>query len=98
VVWNFDAPTNTEIHTAQPIGTNSVMFIENGNPAKLIVMNKTTGAIEHQFELPVKFPDSVHRQFRRARLTAAGTILVAHLDLGKIVEYDWNGNALWSRT
>ena len=97
VVWNFDAPANTEIHTAKPIGTNSVMFIENANPAKLIVINKTTGNIEHQFALPVKFPDSVHRQFRRAQVTAAGTVLVAHLDLGKIVEYDWDGKALWSQ-
>ena len=96
VVWNFDAPPNTEIHTAQPVGTNSVMFIQNGNPAKLFVINKTTGNIEHQFELPVKLPVSVHRQFRRAQLTVEGTILVAHLDLGKIVEYDWDGKALWS--
>jgi hypothetical protein len=96
VVWNFDAPPGTEIHTAKPIGTNSVMFIENAKPAKLMVMNKSIGAIEHQFELPVKFPDSVHRQFRRAELTTAGTVLVAHLDLGKIVEYDWSGKALWS--
>lgn len=96
VVWNFDAPPATEIHTAKPIGTNSVMFIENGKPAKLIVLNKSTGAVEHQFELPVKFPDSAHRQFRRAELTAAGTVLVAHLDLGKVVEYDWSGKALWS--
>jgi hypothetical protein len=97
VVWNFDAAANTEIHTAKPVGTNSVMFIENANPAKLVVINKTTGAVEHQFELPVKFPDSAHRQFRRAQITAAGTVLVAHLDLGKIVEYDWEGNALWSQ-
>jgi hypothetical protein len=96
VVWNFDAPPGTEIHTAKPIGTNSVMFIENANPAKLIVINKATGAIEHQFEMPVKFPDSVHRQFRRAQVTAVGTVLVSHLDLGKIVEYDWDGKALWS--
>lgn len=96
VVWNFDAPPGAEIHTATPIGTDSVMFIENANPAKLIVMNKATGAIEHQFTMPVRFPDSVHRQFRRAELTAAGTVLVSHLDLGRIVEYDWTGKPLWS--
>jgi outer membrane protein assembly factor BamB len=96
VAWNFDAPANTEIHTAQPYGTNSVFFIQNGSPAKFIVMNKTTGNIEHQFALQAKDTNSIHRQFRRARLTAAGTILVAHLDLGKIVEYDWGGKALWS--
>lgn len=96
VVWNFDAPANSEIHTVRPYGTNSVFFIQNGNPAKFIVMNKTTGEIEHQFALPSKDTNSVHRQFRRARLTVAGAILVAHLDLGKIVEYDWNGKTLWS--
>jgi hypothetical protein len=96
VIWNFDAPANTEIHTAQPLGTNRVFFIQNGNPAKFIVMNKITGGIEHQFALMAKDTNSVHRQFRRARLTAAGTILVAHLDLGKVAEYDWNGKMLWS--
>jgi WD40 repeat protein len=95
-VWNFDAPAGTEIHTAQPYGTNSVLFIQNDNPAKLIVINKTSGQIEHQFTLPVKFPDSVHRQFRRVRVAADGNLLVAHLDLGKVVEYDWTGKALWS--
>jgi hypothetical protein len=96
-VWNYDAPANTEIHTAQPYGTNSVFFIQNGSTAKFIVMNKSTGDIEHQFTLPAKDTNSVHRQFRRARLTAAGTLLIAHLDLGKVVEYDWNGNVLWSQ-
>jgi hypothetical protein len=97
VVWNFDAPPQTEIHTAQPIGANSIWFVQNGNPAKFIVMNKATGAIEHQFELPVKSPNSVHGQFRQARLTPAGTILVAHMDARKIVEYDLDGKALWSQ-
>jgi len=96
VVWNYDAPAKTEIHTAQPYGTDSVFFIQNGDPAKFIVMNKTTGAVEHQFALPAKDVINVHRQFRRARLLANGNILVAHLDLGKIVEYDWNGRAVWS--
>jgi hypothetical protein len=97
VVWNFDAPAQTEVHTAQPIGEGSVWFIQNGNPAKFIVMNKGTGKIEHQFELPVKNPASVHGQFRRARLTAVGTILVAHMDARKVVEYDLDGKVLWSR-
>jgi len=97
VVWNYDAPAHTEIHTAQPLGTNRVCFIQNGSPARFIVMNKDTGAVEHQFVLPAKDTNSVHRQFRRVRLTPAGTLLVAHLDLGKIVEYDWDGRALWSQ-
>jgi hypothetical protein len=94
VVWNFDAPRNTEIHTAQPLGSNSVWLIQNGDPAKLVVMNKTTGNAEREFVLPVKNPKSIHGQFRHARLTAAGTVLVAHMDLGKAVEYDLDGKAL----
>jgi outer membrane protein assembly factor BamB len=97
VVWNLDAPTNTEIHTAQPLGTNSVWFIRNGDPAKFIVLNKTSGNVEREFVLPVKNPKSIHGQFRHARLTAAGTVLVAHMDLGKAVEYDLEGKALWTQ-
>ena len=97
VVWNFDAPANTEIHTAQPFGTNSVCFIQNGDPARFVVMNKSSGTLDHQFVLPVKDPKSVHGQFRHVRLTDSGTILVAHMDLGRIVEYDLEGKAVWSK-
>ncbi len=95
VVWNFDAPTNTEIHTAQPIGTNHVWFIENGDPAKLVVMEKSSGAVEREFVLPVGNPRGTHGQFRHARLTDAGTLLVAHMDLGRVCEYDTTGKELW---
>jgi hypothetical protein len=96
VVWNYDARTNTEIHTAQPFGSNSVWFVQNGDPAKFIVINKATGQHEREFVLPVKNPIGVHGQFRHARMTEAGTLLVAHMDLGKAREYDLNGKELWS--
>jgi len=97
VVWNHDAPANTEIHTAQPFGANSVWFIQNGDPAKFIVITKGSGRVEREFVLPVKNPKGIHGQFRHARLTAAGTILVAHMDLGKAVEYDLEGKELWAK-
>jgi hypothetical protein len=96
VLWNYDAPPKTEIHVAQPLGTNRVWFIQNGNPAKFIVMDKATFAIDRQFELPVRNTNSIHAQFRHARLTAAGTLLVAHMDAGKVAEYDLTGQPLWS--
>ena len=96
VVWNYDAPPNTEIHTFQPYGDNSVIFVQNGNPAMAVVVNKSTGAIEHQFNLPVAHPESIHGQFRRARLTSKGTLLVAHMDMGRAAEYDMTGKQLWS--
>jgi hypothetical protein len=96
VVWNYDAPADHEIHTAVPIGKDHVLFIVNGNPAAVHVVNIVTGTTEKEFNLPVKHPVSVHGQFRHARLTANGTLLVAHMDLNKVVEYDSNGNELWS--
>ena len=96
VVWNYDAPQGTEIHTAQPIGKNLVLFLENGNPAKLIVMNKKDGQIVKELVLPVGNPTSIHGHFRHARLTGKGTILVAHMDMGKVCEYDSNGKELFS--
>ena len=96
VVWNYDAPPDHETHTAMPIGKDHVLFIQNGDPALVRVVNIVTGATEKEFNLPVKRPIGVHGQFRHARLTANGTLLVAHMDLNKVVEYDSNGNELWS--
>jgi hypothetical protein len=96
VVWSFDAPAGYEIHTAIPIGTERVLYIQNGDPAVARVINKTTGATEKEIALKTKLPASTHGQFRHARLTQQGTLLVAHMDLNKVVEYDANGNELWS--
>lgn len=96
LVWNYDAPTNTEIHTAQPVDADRVWFIQNGDPAEFIVMNKTSGAIEKKFILPVKNSKGIHGQFRHARMTDTGTLLVAHMDLGKAAEYDLTGKELWA--
>lgn len=96
VLWNYDAPPGCEIHTAQAIGKEHVLFIQNGDPAMVKVVNIVTGETRREFSLPVQNPKSVHGQFRHARLTAAGTLLVAHMDAAKISEYDANGKELWS--
>src|ERR1035438_8828044 len=96
VVWNYDCPAGTEVHTAQPIGTKHVVFIQNGDPAILRVVNIATNQPVREFPLPTGNPKSVHGHFRHARLTAAGTILVAHMDNKKVAEYDSNGKEVWS--
>lgn len=96
VLWNYDVPKGSEVHTAQAIGTERVLFIQNGDPALLKVVNIVTGVTEKELPLPVGNPKGVHGQFRHARLTAAGTLLVAHMDLGKVCEYDSTGKELWS--
>ena len=96
IVWNYEAPKGTEIHTSQPIGTDRVLIMQNGDPAKAMIIEKATNKVLKELVLPTRRPDSVHGQFRHIRLTDANTLLVAHLDLGKVVEYDWSGKALWS--
>jgi len=99
VVWRLDAPQGTEIHTCQPIGLDKVLFIENGLPPKLYVVNIKTGAVEVEHELPaISATDrkTVHAQFRRARYTAQGTYLVSFLEMGRVVEYDKDFHEVWS--
>ena len=74
VLWNYDAPAGSEIHTAQMIGKEHVLFIQNGTPVLLKVINIVSGETEREFPLPARDP-SPHGQFRHARLTAAGTLL-----------------------
>ncbi len=99
VVWHFDAPKGTEIHTCQPIGLDKVLFVENGLPPKAIIMNKTTGAVEMEHALPAKSaddPKTIHPQFRRFRMTKDGTFIGAHLNMNKVIEYDKDFNQIWS--
>jgi Mal s 1 allergenic protein-like len=99
VIWNYDAPEGTEIHSAQPIGPDRVLFMQNGTPAKLILMNKKTSKVEMEHVVATARPDdpkSVHGQFRHVRMTRAGTYLVSHLNMGKVVEYDKNWKEIWS--
>ncbi len=96
VVWNYEPPAGHEVHTAVPIGNDRVLYIQNGDPALLRVVNIVTGVTEKEITLKTKQPPSTHAQFRHARLTSRGTLLVAHMDLNKVVEYDSNGNELWS--
>jgi outer membrane protein assembly factor BamB len=96
IVWHYDAPPNTEIHTSQPIGLDRVLIMQNGNPAKAMIINKRTRNVEREWTIPVRRPENVHGQVRHIRWTKAETLLVAHLDLGKVVEYDKDGKEIWS--
>jgi hypothetical protein len=101
VVWRYDCPTNTEIHCCQPIGLDKVLFILNGLPPKLMVVNIKSGDVEVEHVLPAKSltdPKTIHPQFRRVRYTAQGTYLCPMLGLGTngaVVEYDKNFNEIW---
>ena len=96
IAWNYDGPEDTEIHTAYPIDSDRVLIMQNGNPAKLLVINKATNHVEKELTLATRVPTSTHGQFRHVRMTRAGTFLVAHMDLGKVVEYSADGKEIWS--
>jgi hypothetical protein len=98
VVWRYDAPAGTEIHTCQPIGLDRVLFVLNGLPPKLMVVNISTNKVEVQRELPAPSltdTKTVHAQFRRVRYTAQGTYLVPFLEMDQVVEYDKNFKEVW---
>jgi hypothetical protein len=106
VVWRYDCNTSsgtnhTEVHTCQPIGLDRVMFVLNGLPPRLMVVNTKTGAVEVNREVPSADgqpfnPGGIHGQFRRARYTAQETYLLSYLSAGKVVEYDKDFNKIWS--
>jgi hypothetical protein len=89
-----------ECHSAQPIGNDKVLFMENGTPsAKLKLFNLTTGKMEMEHEIKTKEPvnqKSVHGQFRNVRMIAGGHYLISHMNLSKVVEYDQDWNEVWS--
>lgn len=91
ILWKYEAPEGTEIHTIQPIGKNHVVFVQNGHPAKVVVMEIPSLRIVREFELPTDSKGSVHGQFRSARLTQRGTLLVGYMSEGFVAEYNANG-------
>jgi Mal s 1 allergenic protein-like len=108
-IYDYQCPslgTNTdgkliwaECHSAQPIGMDKVLFMQNGLPAKLCRYNLKTGQMEMEHAMRTKEPvdaRSIHGQFRNVRMTRAGTYLIAHMNLGKVIEYDKDLNEIWS--
>ncbi len=99
VVWRYDAVPGTEIHACQPIGLDKVLFIVNGLPPRLMVVNIKTHAVEVEHILPAPSQTdkgSVHPQFRRVRYTSKGTYLIPFLNMNRVVEYDKNFKEIWS--
>jgi len=99
VIWRYDCATNTEVHCCQPIGLDKVLFIENGLPPVLKVVNIKTGEVEVRHDLPCIQPPSqknVHPEFRRVRYTAQGTYLCPFLNMHQVIEYDKDFNVVWT--
>lgn len=105
-VWRYATPSGTEIHTIQPVGENMVLFVQNGTPAKVVIMEIPSCKVVKEFNLPYDEKGSVHGQFRNARLSSRGTLLVANMGMNYVAEYNsdgkeldrWDINRPWSVT
>lgn len=93
IVWKYDGPKGTEIHSAQPLEDGRVLLMQCGIPAKLLEIDRATNAIVKELVIPTPVTN-VHNQFRIIRKTPAGTYLVPHLGEKKVVEYNPDGSVL----
>ncbi len=99
VVWRYDAPDGTEIHGCQPIGLDKVLFILNGLPPKLMVVDIQSKKTVVEHALPATSTTDrgiVHGEFRHVRYTAEGHYLVPFFSMGRVVEYDKDFNEVWT--
>jgi hypothetical protein len=94
-VWEFHGPDGSEIHTCQPLPDARVFLMINAVPARAVIINRLTGETESEIVIPTG-GSNTHGMFRHCRVTDEGTYLVAHMDMGKVVEYDQWGREIWS--
>lgn len=88
VVWRYDNPKGTEIHTCQPIGVDKVLFLQNETGAAVVKLwNKKTKTFEIDKRLP-EIGGGPHGQCRRLRYTPQGTYVFGIMSQGAISEYD----------
>ena len=95
LVWEYVAPPNTEVHSAQYLGNDRALIMRNGNPAQAMIFNVVTNTLERTIPIPTTVTGT-HGQFRHIRMTPANTILVPHMGENKVVEYDLDAKPLWT--
>jgi len=95
LVWEYNAPLGTEVHSAQYLGHDRVLIMRNGNPAQAMIFNTASNTVLKVIPIPTTIKGT-HGQFRHIRMTPEGTILVPHMSEGKLVEYDLDGKVVWS--
>jgi outer membrane protein assembly factor BamB len=84
IVWSCKA--DEQVHTAQPVGNDKVFVIDNSKKPKARLFDQTTGEVR-VWALPTVGTDA-HGMFRHCRMTKTGTLLIAHMNMAKVVEYD----------
>jgi hypothetical protein len=95
VVWNYDAPSGSEVHSCQPLAGGAFLIGEahDGGVGYLRELD-AAGKVQKTVTLNVGGNISAHGQFREVRKTSQGTYLVTYLQLGKARELDDTGKLL----
>jgi hypothetical protein len=103
VVWEYKEDKGTEVHTVQPLGKDKVMIMQNGTPAKLLVIDKTKSksctsadpCVVQHFSPPSN--GATHGMFRHVRMLANGNILVPFTGgaQNRIIEYKPTSDTEW---
>ena len=91
--WHMDTPKGYEIHSIQPIGRDKIVYIQCGDPLTCVVREVPSMKVIREFKLPYRDGGS-HGQMRNFRLTRKGTLLLASMQYGAIMEFDSYGKEL----
>lgn len=91
-LWHYKSAANGEIQSASVLDNGSFLLMQNGNPAKLIEINRK-GKVKFELEIPT-MADNPHRQFRNITKTPQNTYLIPYFKGDKVCEYDKKGNLL----
>jgi hypothetical protein len=106
IVWQYKQDGGSEVHSVQPIGKDKVMVMQNGTPAKLMIIDKTKAKVcSTGMDCIIKTfnPDSggtVHGMFRHVRYLANGNLLVPYTggntpSKGHVKEYTPDWKVVW---
>jgi hypothetical protein len=103
VVWEYKLDEGTEVHTVQPVGADKVLVMQNGTPAKLLLINRkaaascTSSAPCVEKAWTPESHGSTHGMFRHVRMLANGNLLVPYTGgkQNKVVEYDQDWKVVW---
>jgi outer membrane protein assembly factor BamB len=93
IVWSCSA--DEQIHTAQPVRADKIFVIDNSKRPKARLYDQTIGTVR-AWDLPTVSSDA-HGMFRHCRLLADGNLLIAHMNMAQVVEYDSaNMSPIWT--
>jgi len=95
VVWEYQSPAGTEVHTCQPLPDGRVMLVECGT-SRIVEVDRT-GEVVKMLKLSTATAE-VHLQFRNARKLPNGHYLIACVGDKKLLEVDGDGHVVWEYT